>query len=90
MRTLAKPAEVEQLMALLDPLEHLDRDRKAAIARMFFEVVADCARCEDPVRRCDPRRVVGDRLHHLDCVSDAGARGSAPAGGLEGEEVADG
>jgi hypothetical protein len=80
MRTLATPAEFEELMASLGHLEHLDREGKAAIARMVFEVVApDCPSCREGVRRCDPRRLVDDRLLHLDCVSDAGS-GAAPGG----------
>lgn len=73
-------------MASLDHLEHLDRDGKASIARMVFQVVDSCPRCEEPVRRSDPRRLVDNQLLHLDCVGDAGARGSAPAGGSVGDD----
>ena len=76
-------------MASLDHLKHLDRERKAAIVRMAFQVVGDCPACGEGIRACDPRRVVDGDLYHLACVSDAGAGGSAPAGGTEGEEVAE-
>jgi hypothetical protein len=85
VRTLVTPAEFEHLMASLDHL-HLDREGKAAIARMVFEVVADCPTCGEGVRRCDPRRLVGDRLLHLECASDAGS-GAVPGGRDGGQGV---
>jgi hypothetical protein len=89
VKTLVTPAEFEELMASLDHLAHLDRERKAAIARLVFEVVADCSTCGEGVRRCDARGTVIGFLFHLDCMSDAEPRGSGSAGGSEGEEVAD-
>jgi len=70
VRTLATPAEFEAVLSSLDHLEHLDRKRKAAIARLVFEVVSDCPVCGEGVRRCDPRRLVDDRLFHLGCSED--------------------
>jgi hypothetical protein len=72
VKTLATPAEFETLMAFLDHPKHLDGKRQAAIARMVFEVVSHCPICDEGVRRCDARRLVGDHLIHLSCVSDAG------------------
>lgn len=68
MRRAATPAEFERL---IDSLEHLEADRRPPIARLVFEVVADCHRCDEPVRRCDPRVLIGldpndrRRLAHL-------------------------
>lgn len=86
MRTAATPAEFEALMASLDHLEHLDRERKAAIARLVFEVVADCPTCGEGVRRCDSRRLVNGFLFHLGCTSDTGS-GAAPGGRDGGQGV---
>jgi hypothetical protein len=72
MRMLATAHEFESLMACLDHLDHLDRERKAAIGRLVFEVVADCPRCERSVRRCDGRRLVDDRLFHRGCLVEDG------------------
>ena len=80
------PATPREFEALMDQLEHVPSDRRPAIARLIFEEVATCPRCAESVRSCDPRRLVGERLHHLECVSDAG-HGSA--GGSVGEEAAD-
>lgn len=71
MRRPATPREFEELLAALDGLDYIDRDQRAGIARMVFEAVSDCPVCEEGVRRCDPRRLVDDRLHHLDCVGGA-------------------
>jgi hypothetical protein len=49
--------------------------------------LAPVPRCGEGVRRFDPRRLVGDRLLHLECVSDAGS-GAAPGGRDGGREVA--
>ena len=64
-RTSATPAEFERVMASLDPL---DGERRAAVARLIFEVVGDCPYCNEEIRRTDPRRVVGGRLAHLICA----------------------
>jgi hypothetical protein len=82
------PATPREFEALMEQLEHVPQERRPSIARLVFEEIATCPRCEEAVRSCDPRRLVGDQLHHLDCVSDAG--GAAPAGGMEGEEVSGG
>lgn len=62
------PGEVADLMAFLEPLRP---ERRVGVARMMFEEVGECA-CGGPVRRCDPRRIVGGRLCHLDCVGSRG------------------
>jgi hypothetical protein len=86
MRCPATPAEFERLM---EQLESVPSDRRGAINRLVFEQVGACPRCEEPVRRCDGRRLVDDRLFHLGCISDAG---SGAASRREGgrQEVSDG
>jgi len=78
MRRVTTPGEVARWQADLAPLE---ADRRDAVVQMLCEVVADCPICDEPVRRCDPRRLVGDeeRLAHLRCASDA-----APGRGRDG------
>jgi hypothetical protein len=76
MRAAATPREAEELREQLDLLDYIDDERKTAITRMVFEVVVECPICEEPVRRCDSRRLVDERLMHLSCAGDAGtARG---------------
>ena len=69
MTSSAIPREFEELLAQLDSLPP---DRQAAIARMVFEVVGICPVCDEPVRRCDSRRVVNvedeDWLAHIPCL----------------------
>lgn len=70
MRTAATPAEFERLVGRLD---RIDVERQAAIARLVFEVVANCPLCDEPIRRCDSRRLVYvrrdlGRLTHLRCL----------------------
>ena len=64
-RHAATPGQFNRLMAQLEPVP---ADRRAAIARMNFEVVADCPQCGEPVRRCDARRLINGRLLHLNCA----------------------
>ena len=72
-RYAATPGEFDRLIDFLEPV---DRKHHAAIARMVFLEVATCPRCELPIRRCDTRRLVGDRLHHLTCAG--GSVGEGP------------
>jgi hypothetical protein len=80
MRYPATPGESDRLLDFLEPV---DPERHAPIARLMFEQVSTCPRCEEPVRRCDPRRQVDDQLLHLSCVGDA-ALGRGRAGGQGG------
>jgi hypothetical protein len=48
-------------------LSSLPRERRVAVIRMLSEVVADCDWCDGPIRRCDSRGFVRDRLVHLRC-----------------------
>ncbi len=70
MNRPATPREVADLLAFLEPLLP---ERRAPVARMCFEQVGECV-CGEPVRRCDARRLVGDRLCHLCCVEAVGKR----------------
>ena len=84
MKTSATPTEFESLMASVDPL---DPERRAAVARLVFEVVATCPYCGETVRRGDPRRLVGGWLVHVICASDAasgGGRDGGQGGGRRG------
>lgn len=65
---MASPATPGELGRLIDFLEPVDPRRHAAIARMVFHQVAVCPICGYPVRRCDPRRLVDDRLAHVNCL----------------------
>jgi hypothetical protein len=76
------PATPREFDGLLDFLEPVDPGRHAPIAGMVFEQVSTCPRCDEPVRRCDPRRLVDNRLFHLTCVGDA-AHGGGRDGGRE-------
>ena len=65
MPHVATPGELRGWGELLAPCPP---DRVGPIKRMLSEVVADCPGCDEPVRRCDPRRLVEGRLHHLSCA----------------------
>jgi hypothetical protein len=65
MRRIATPGELSRWRQELAPLRE---DRRVAVIRMLSEVVADCHGCEGPVRRCDSRGLVRDRLVHLRCA----------------------
>jgi hypothetical protein len=52
-------------------LASLPRERRVAVIRMLSEVVSDCDWCDGPVRRCDSRGLVCDRLVHLRCAQRA-------------------
>ena len=80
MRYPATPAEFDGLIEFLEPVP---RERHGAIARLVFREIATCRRCDHPIRRGDPRRLVGGALV-LSCVSDAG-----PAGGRDGGQGGD-
>lgn len=64
MQRPCTPGEVADLLVFLEPLPP---ERRAPIALMMFEAVAECE-CGEPVRRCDPRRLVGEHLRHLRCA----------------------
>jgi hypothetical protein len=55
-----------------EQLRSLEPERAESVIRMLTEAVAVCARCGEPVRRCDPRRSVElapeQRLVHLRCA----------------------
>jgi hypothetical protein len=65
MRRIATPGELARWR---EHLASLSEDRQVAVIRMISEVAADCHYCEGPVRRCDSRGSVRDRLVHLHCV----------------------
>jgi hypothetical protein len=65
MRRIATPGEISRWAAVLDVL---DPERRDAVIAMLSEVVGDCPACDEPVRRCDARRLVGGRLAHVRCV----------------------
>ena len=78
MRYPATPGEFDRLV---DSLEGVPRERHPAIARMVFLQIAPCRRCDRPVRRCDPRWLVGGHLLHLSCCAvDAGSAGGRVGG----------
>jgi hypothetical protein len=62
------PALPGEFSRLMDWLEPVDPGRRGAIARMVFAEVDTCPTCDESVRRCDPRWLVGDRLRHRDCA----------------------
>lgn len=64
MRRVATPGEVADWMEFFEPLP---KSRRVGVVAFITEVVADCFICEEPVRRCDPRRLHGERLVHLHC-----------------------
>lgn len=65
-RCVATPGELRIWRESLCPLPD---DRIDDCLRLLSEVVADCPHCEEPVRRCDPRRLIdADRLAHLACA----------------------
>ena len=66
MRRPCAPGEVARWR---QQLSCLPSERQDAVIRMIAEEVAVCPYCEESVRRCDPRRLVGDRLMHLRCAS---------------------
>jgi hypothetical protein len=51
-------------------LRALRPERQDAVIRMLAEAVADCPTCEEPVRRCDPRRLGDSQLAHLRCTEE--------------------
>jgi hypothetical protein len=65
MRRIATPAELARWR---HQLVQLPEDRRVAVIRMLSEVVSDCDLCDGPVRRCDSRGPVRDRLVHLCCA----------------------
>ncbi len=69
MRTAATPREVQDL---LDQLASVPPDRRAPIIRMNFEIVGLCPVCDEPVRRCDCRRLVDGHLAHVRCLEGRG------------------
>jgi hypothetical protein len=65
MRRTCTPSEREMWWR---QLASLPRARRGAVIRMLSEVVSDCDWCEAPVRRCDSRGLVRDRIVHLRCA----------------------
>jgi hypothetical protein len=65
MRRIATPGELSRWR---QQLASLREDRRVAVVRMLSEVVSDCDWCDGPVRRCDSRGLVRDRLVHLRCA----------------------
>ena len=65
MRRIATPGELARWR---HQLASLGEDRRIAVIRMLSEVVDDCDWCEGPVRRCDSRGLVRDRLVHFRCA----------------------
>ena len=86
MITRASAQEFEALLAQLDPLREEMRGRRppmteeeisariVGIARMFFAIVGLCPACDEPVRRCDSRRLIDhdgeQRLAHTPCLKE--------------------
>jgi hypothetical protein len=65
VRRAATPGELrdwERDLSTLDP------DCHDGVIRMLSEVLEDCERCDEPIRRCDPRRLVGTQLVHIHCI----------------------
>lgn len=62
---VATPGELQRWAAEFAPLP---QERADAVMRLVSEVVGVCPTCEEPVRRCDPRWLVGDQLAHLACA----------------------
>ena len=77
MRRTATPAEVAGWHEQLEP--HMPEERAVAAVGLLSEVVADCPVCEEPVRRCDPRRRVGEHLRHLRCAGELASPNSRRA-----------
>ena len=65
MRRTCTPGERARWWRELASLPH---ERRAAVIRMLAEVLNDCHWCDGPVRRCDSRGLVRNRLVHLRCV----------------------
>lgn len=91
MRTRATLAEFEALVVSLDPLAEQMRQRRhddgqpwtddeirsclVELIRLNFEIVGLCPVCDEPIRRCDPRRLVADEpLAHLVCLAEGPSR----------------
>lgn len=72
MRRVATPGEIVRWE---DELAALPEDRRRGVIGMLAEVVADCPVCDEPVRRCDRRILVGEHIAHLGC---AGAPDTVP------------
>jgi hypothetical protein len=86
MITRASAKEFEALLSQLDPLREEMRRRQppmteamisariVGIARMVFAIVGLCPVCDEPVRRCDSRRVIvhdgEQRLAHIPCLEE--------------------
>jgi len=62
---VATPGEIRDWHQDLAPLAE---DRIEPVIGLLSEVVGECSTCELPIRRCDPRRLQGNALHHLACV----------------------
>jgi hypothetical protein len=65
MTHVATPGELRAWDGLLAPCPP---DRIGGIKRLLSEVVDECPRCDEPVRRCDPRRLLDGRIVHLACA----------------------
>jgi hypothetical protein len=69
MRRVATPGEVAAWQRQLEAVPQQMHDRIPAMIGMLAEVVAECAHCEAPVRRCDTRDLAENGLVHLRCVA---------------------
>jgi hypothetical protein len=65
---MRRPCTPGEVVRWRHQLRTLDRERQEAVIRMLAEAVGDCPRCEEPVRRCDARRLIGEQLAHGRCV----------------------
>jgi hypothetical protein len=65
MRRIATRGELSRWR---QQLASLPRARRIAAIRMLSEIVSHCEWCDGPVRRCDSRGLVVDRLVHLRCA----------------------
>lgn len=65
MAHCALPGEIATWRRFCAPLAP---ERVEGVIRMLSEIVATCPECDEPVRRCDGRKLVGDQLMHLSCA----------------------
>jgi excisionase family DNA binding protein len=82
---MSRPRTPGEVARWRHELSTLAPERQDAVIRMLAEALADCLRCEEPIRRCDPRHLVDSRLHHLHCAGG----GDVSAKLLRVEDVAE-
>jgi hypothetical protein len=63
MRKRKDPETGERLLSEQEITQKL-----VAIVRLDFEIVGLCPGCNEPIRRCDARRLVEDELAHVSCI----------------------